>query len=138
MVPIRYRSHHFGCHVPYIGQMGVLRRSRAMTIGNSGGQPKPRSNTNRRLRHAGNSASVTMFAGALCLLFVLPLIYLFSTMLTDPSTSVTPDAPLYPALGRTYPCPSEALCSYHDGFVAQQVTWDTAPTMGPTLATVAS
>src|ERR1035437_5049426 len=138
MVPIRYRSHHFGCHVPYIGQMGVLCRSRAMTIGNSEGQPKPRSKTNRRFREAVNRAWVTMFAGALCLLFILPLIYMFSTMVDDPSTNVTPGSPLYPALGRTYKCPSEPVCSYHDGFVTQQVTWDIARTMGPTLATVTS
>jgi ABC-type glycerol-3-phosphate transport system permease component len=109
-----------------------------MTIGNSEGQPKPRSKTNRRFRQAGNRAWVTMFAGALCLLFILPLIYMFSTMVDDPSTNVTPGSPLYPALGRTYKCPSEPVCSYHDGFVTQQVTWDIARTMGPTLATVTS
>jgi ABC-type glycerol-3-phosphate transport system permease component len=109
-----------------------------MTIGTVGA-PKPRSKTNRRLRHAGNRASVTMFAGALCLLFILPLIYMASTVFNDPSTMQTPGSPLYPALGRSYTCPSDALCSYHDGLLAQEVTWDTAPTMGPTpVATVAS
>jgi ABC-type glycerol-3-phosphate transport system permease component/chitodextrinase len=116
-----------------------------MTIATSGGAPRPRSKRNRQARAAGRRASVTLFAGALCLLFIMPLIYMFSTVFNASDTIITAGAPLYPALGRAYTCPNEALCSYHDGFVSQKVTWGTAPTLGtaaspprPVVATVAS
>jgi ABC-type glycerol-3-phosphate transport system permease component len=109
-----------------------------MTIANTGGVSKPRSKKNRRAREAGRRASVTLFAGALCLLFIMPLIYMFSTVFNTTDTIITPGAPLYPALGRSYHCPNESLCSYHDGFVAQKVTWGTSPKIGDAVTTVTS
>jgi multiple sugar transport system permease protein len=55
----------------------------------------------RRARKLGATLSVTAIAGALCLLFVLPLLYMLSASFTDPKVTSIPDKPLYPAITET-------------------------------------
>jgi multiple sugar transport system permease protein len=52
----------------------------------------------RRARRLGATLSVTVFAGALCLLFILPLLYMLSAAFEDPRMASIPDKPLYPAI----------------------------------------
>jgi ABC-type glycerol-3-phosphate transport system permease component len=110
-----------------------------MTAVNSPGEFKPRSKANRRLRNLGSRASVTLFAGALCFLFVLPLIYMFSAAFNNSNTLSTSGAPLYPAINKSYVCPSDALCTYYDGFVdVTFIKYSNAPVIGSTIASVPS
>ena len=78
---------------------------------------KPRSKTNRRLRLWGSKASVTLFAGALCLIFILPLIYMFVAAFDDSNTLSVANAPLWPAIARQYSCNDETLCTYPTGYM---------------------
>jgi len=52
----------------------------------------------RKARRMWSKLSMTAFAAALCFLFVLPLIYMLSTSLTDPRVTSIPGKPLYPAI----------------------------------------
>jgi multiple sugar transport system permease protein len=78
---------------------------------------KPRSRLSRRLHKAWSRGSVTLVAAGLCALFILPLIYMFSAAFDDSSTIITPGAPLYPAIAKTYTCTDATLCSYHTGYI---------------------
>lgn len=60
-----------------------------------------RSKRNRALRKLGARAGVTLFASALCLLFILPLIYMFSASFSDPGTQSVPNHPLWPSIQET-------------------------------------
>jgi multiple sugar transport system permease protein len=70
----------------------------------------------RNLRYGWSRASFSLFAGALVLIFIMPLIYMFSAAFSDPVTIVTPGAPLYPSLSRTYVCTDPVACSYKTGY----------------------
>jgi multiple sugar transport system permease protein len=78
----------------------------------------------RRARRLGSQLSVTVFAGALCFLFILPLIYMLSASLSDPAMASVPDKPLWPAI--------EEMVDYTDpstGRVSHLVVYD-VPELG--------
>ncbi len=64
-------------------------------------RPGLRSERSRRARKLSAVASVTAFAGALCFLFILPLVYMLSASFSEASMSSYADKPLYPAIIRT-------------------------------------
>jgi multiple sugar transport system permease protein len=69
-----------------------------MTAISTPARPGLYSQRNRKARRLGSIAAITAFAGALCFLFILPLIYMFSAAFEDPRMSSIPDKPLYPAV----------------------------------------
>src|ERR1035437_11004021 len=100
---------------------------------------KPRSKTNRRLRHFGSGASVTLMAAGLCGVFILPLIYMALAAFDDSTKMSTPGAPLYPAVNRSVNCPDVSVCTFTTGFVdVTDLRYSKAPVPGDTVATVAS
>jgi len=71
----------------------------------------------RRTRSTGSKVLFTVLATALCVVFLLPLLYAISQSLSDPAASGTPGSPWYPSIQRSYLCPNAGLCTFQSGIV---------------------
>ena len=77
---------------------------------------QPRSHARRRLSTYWSKGTFTLFAAALCGLFILPLIYMFTAAFNDSGTISTAGAPLWPAVNKTYDCENVDVCQYKTGY----------------------
>jgi multiple sugar transport system permease protein len=68
------------------------------------GKTGMRTRRSRFFRQATSKAGMTLFAGGLCFLFVLPLIYMLLAAFNDNRALSSPGAPLYPSVPQTWTC----------------------------------
>ncbi len=73
----------------------------------------PRSLRHRRARRLVAVAITTVLTGILCTIFILPLIYMVSASFQTPSQQSQENAPLYPAIIRTYGYQGKTLQVYN-------------------------
>ncbi len=75
------------------------------------GTTRPRSKLNRFARRATARTAFTLATAALCVAFLLPMLFALSFVFHGPNSGA-PGAPLYPAVERTYSCTDPQLCTY--------------------------